>query len=159
MLRDSISGAWLFGIVLTFMAFFIAFITISINYSEAYEMKTKMVTVLEEYDGLNPLSVEILNKIADGYGYRKTSTCKVENGETFVGIKDGVARVNPSGPQQICITREFREGDEYTDDKYYYNLEVFFGFTLPLFGNLFTFRVGGETNEVNYPGSSDYFGV
>lgn len=159
MLRNSINGAWLFGIVLTFMAFFIAFITISINYSKAYEMKTKMVTVIEQYDGVNPLTVEILNKIGKAYGYRRASNCKVKDGEKFVGIRDGVARVNPEGPQHICITRELREGDTYTDDKYYYNLEVFFGFELPLFGDIFTFRVDGETNEVNYPSTTDYFGV
>lgn len=158
-MRDSISGAWLFGIVITFMAFFIAFITISINYSKAYEMKTKMITVIEQYDGLNPMSVEIINKISSAYGYRKTNGCKVKAGEDFVGIRDGVAVVNPDGPQNICITRDFRPGDEFSDDKYYYNLEVFFGFDLPLFGNIFNFRVDGETNEVNYPSSTDYFGV
>lgn len=159
MLRNSISGAWLFGIVLTFMTILIAFITITINYSKAYEMKTKMITVIEQYDGLNPLTVNILNKIAAGYGYRKTNTCKAEDGQVVVGIRDGVPTVNPGEPQQICITRELKSGDGYSEDKYYYNLEVFFGFNLPLLGNVFTFRVEGETNEINFPDETDYFGV
>ena len=60
MLRNSINGAWLFGIIITFMAILIAYISISINYSKAYEMKTKMITIIEEYDGLilmNPGSI------------------------------------------------------------------------------------------------------
>ncbi|MBO5475305.1 MAG: hypothetical protein J5982_02225 [Bacilli bacterium] len=157
MLRNSINGAWLFGIIITFMAILIAYISISINYSKAYEMKTKMITIIEEYDGLNPSTVEYLNRIAANYGYRKTNTCKVENGEKFVGIRDGVPTINPSESQNICITRELKEGSENIEKKYYYNLEVFFGFDLPLLGNLFTFRVSGETNAIYYPADSDYF--
>lgn len=161
-MRESINGAWLFGIVITFMAIFIAFITISINYSKAFEMKTKMVTILEQYDGLNALSVERLNKLTEAYGYRKTNTCRSENGEDVVGILDGVPQKNPTEPQQICVTRELKakdESNEVNEDKYYYNVEVFFGFDLPLLGNIFTFRVSGETNAINYPAASDYFGI
>ena len=157
MLRNSINGAWLFGIIITFMAIFIAYISISINYSKAYEMKTKMVTIVEEYDGVNPSTVEYLNRIASNYGYRKTNTCKVENGEKLVGILDGIPTVNPKEPQNICITRELKEGGEFNEKKYYYNIEVFFGFDLPLIGNLFTFRVDGETNAIYYPSDADYF--
>ena len=157
MIRESINGAWLFGIIITFMAILIAYISISINYSKAYEMKTKMVTVLEEYNGLNPLSVDHINQIARSYGYRKSNGCRADNGETVYGIRDGVPRRNPTEPQNICVTREEKDGDFYDEKKYYYNLEVFFGFDLPLFGNLFTFRVAGETNAIYYPASTDYF--
>lgn len=157
MLRNSINGAWLFGIIITFMAIFIAYISISINYSKAYEMKTKMITIIEEYDGLNPSTVELLNKIAANYGYTKTNICKVENGQRLVGIRDGVPTVNPTESQNICITRELKDGDDHTEKRYYYNLEVFFGFDLPLLGNLFTFRVSGETNAIYYPSDADYF--
>lgn len=157
MLRNSINGAWLFGIIITFMAIFIAYISISINYSKAYEMKTKMITIIEEYDGLNPSTVEIINRIASNYGYRKTNTCEVEDGERLVGIRDEVPTINPKEPQNICVTRELKEATSYSEKKYYYKLEVFFGFDLPLLGNLFTFRVSGETNAIYYPADSDYF--
>ena len=116
-----------------------------------------MITIIEEYDGLNPSTVELLNKIAANYGYTKTNICKVENGERLVGIRDGVPTVNPTESQNICITRELKDGDDHTEKRYYYNLEVFFGFDLPLLGNLFTFRVSGETNAIYYPSDADYF--
>ena len=158
MIRNSINGAWLFGIIITFMAILIAYISISINYSKAYEMKTKMITIIEQYDGLNPSTVEYINRMASNYGYTKTNTCKVEDGEWFIGIRDGVPMLNPSEPQNICITREYKAGDSHSEERYYYNLEVFFGFDLPIVGNLFTFRVDGETNAIYYPSDSDYFG-
>lgn len=156
MLRNSINGTWLFGIVITFMAILIAYISISINYSKAYEMKTKMVTIIEEYDGLNPKTVEYLNKISGSYGYRMKNNCS-STGDKIVGIRDGVPTVNPTEPQNICVTRELKEGSEHSEKKYYYNIEVFFGFDLPVLGNIFTFRVSGETNAIYYPASSDYF--
>jgi hypothetical protein len=157
MLRDSINGAWLLGIIITFMAILIAYITIQINYSKAYEMKTKIVTTVEQYNGLNPLTLERINKIATSYGYTKTSKCRLNAGDKIVGILDGIVTTDPSAPQSFCFNRETMPGDSTTETKYYYSVEVFFGFTVPVLGDIFTFRISGETNAVYYPSSSDYF--
>ena len=37
------------------------------------------------------------------------------------------------------------------ETRYTYDIDVFFTFDLPLFGNVFTFTVNGETNELLYP--------
>jgi hypothetical protein len=141
MLRDSINGAWLLGIIITFMAILIAYITIQINYSKAYEMKTKIVTTVEQYNGLNPLTLER----------------RLNAGDKIVGILDGIVTTDPSAPQSFCFNRETMPGDSTTETKYYYSVEVFFGFTVPVLGDIFTFRISGETNAVYYPSSSDYF--
>ena len=35
-------------------------------------------------------------------------------------------------------------------NKIYYQLRIFFNFNLPIFGNLFTFDIKGETKKINY---------
>ena len=52
-MRESINGAWLIGIIMTFMAVFIAYTAISLNYSNAFLMRTQMITIIEQYEGIN----------------------------------------------------------------------------------------------------------
>ncbi len=57
-MRDSINGLWLIGIVMTLMVFIIAFVAISLNYSNAYRMKSEMVNAIEQYNGINGNTVQ-----------------------------------------------------------------------------------------------------
>lgn len=154
-MRDSINGLWLIGIVMTLMVFIIAFVAISLNYSNAYRMKSEMVNAIEQYNGINGNTISKLDGIANSYGYRTTKRCAKKDGIDVIGIKDGYVTKNPSEPQNYCIYRtSYDKGcnSVYTcDTRYMYNVDVFFTFDLPLFGNLFTFTVGGETKELLYP--------
>lgn len=155
-MRESVGGAWLLGIVLVFMAIFIAYISISINYSTAYKLKTAMVTRLEQYDGLNPTAIEELNALMKANGYIQKGNCQRKNAsETVWGVTGTVATENPTTRQDYCVKREVKT-DPGEETKYYYTIEVFFGFNLPVLGDLYTFRVSGETNAIYYP-NDKYF--
>lgn len=147
-MRESIGGAWLLGIVLVFMSVFIAYIAITINYSNAYKLKTEMVTAIEQYEGINPTSLSKLDSLIKSHSYRNTMMCPTNENDIVLGITDGVVTVNPTTRQSYCVTREFQSGSE---DKYYYNVIVSFDFSLPVLGDLFNFKVSGETNVINYP--------
>lgn len=152
-MRESVGGAWILGIVLTFMAIFIAFIAISINYSTAYKLKTAMVTVIEQYDGFNSTTREELQKLMDGYGYIQKGNCRKPESGNVYGVISGdlTPNQNPTTKQSYCIRRELKPGSDSSEQKYYYTIEVFFGFNLPVLGELYTFRVNGETNAIYYP--------
>lgn len=155
-MRESIGGAWLLGIVMVFMAVFIAYIAITINYSAAYKLKTKMVTVIEQYEGPNPTSLAKLQGLINASGYRATFPCTKGNDGYVLGVLDGHPTMNPSTPQNYCITREVRYAKDGEETKYYYDVEVTFKFNLPILGDLFNFRVSGETNAIYYP-NDKYF--
>lgn len=154
-MRDSINGLWLIGIVMTLMVFIIAFVAISLNYSNAYRMKSEMVNAIEQYNGMNGNTIQKLDSIADSYGYRTTKRCAKKDGIDVIGIKDGYVTKNPTDPQNYCIYRVASDqlcNSAYTcDTRYMYNVDVFFTFDLPLFGNILTFTVNGETKEILYP--------
>lgn len=163
-MKESINGAWLLGIVMVFMSIFIAYISISINYSNAYQMRTRMVTIIEQYQGLTYVTVDQLEKVRSAYNYNATGPCREGVDGPAVGVLNGDVHKNPTVECNYCVTRELRRGEIRSngtvngEDKYYYDVEVFFGFGLPVLGNLFTFRVGGETNAIFYPSNSDLFG-
>jgi len=95
-MKNSINGTWLLGIVLVFMAIFIAYITISIDYNEAYILKSKMVTIIEQYEGMNGNTVQMLNSAMRNEGYYGLLSCKSRDGEKVIGGLEDQIVVNPS---------------------------------------------------------------
>ena len=151
-MRESIGGLWLFALVITFMMILIAFVSISINYSNAYRLKTAMVTKLEQYDGWNNLSKKAVDDIVYSSGYRQTGYCKKpDDGSKYIGVLNGSVNSNPRTPQNYCVSRTKRSAKAGSEAKYYYEITIFFGFNLPVLGDIYTFKVSGETGEINYP--------
>lgn len=152
MMRESIGGAWLIGIVMTFMAIFIAFIAITINYQKSYKLKTDMLMVIEQYEGINPTSVKIMNNLMDANSYKAMISCPRDpNGNKFVGVTGEIVTQNPVAKQNYCVYREKRSGRDGSEDKYYYSVLVTFKFSLPVLGDLLDFKVMGETSAIYYP--------
>ena len=50
-MRESIGGAWLFGIVIVFIFFFSGFLAYSISYTKAFNVKNNIISFIEEYEG------------------------------------------------------------------------------------------------------------
>lgn len=151
-MNKSISGLWLFSIVIVFMMMLIAYVAISINYSNAYKLKTKLVTKLEQYDGWNNTAKAEIDSIISAAGYRQTGFCKVpDDNSKYIGVLDGHITDNPQGRQNYCISRTVRSGQNGGEDKYYYEITVFLGFNLPVLGDLYTFKITGETGAIYYP--------
>ncbi len=153
-MRNSIAGAWLYGIVLVFMSVFIAFISISFNYSNVFQMKSVLTTTIEQNQGVNTNSINAMAGIIRQYGYTGTGLCK----EHYIGISYqdlSQPRITkncgqePTGKQSICA-RKVRVASAKTT-KYYYLVGAFFGFTLPVVGQIYSFYIEGETNEIYYP--------
>ena len=70
-MRQSVGGAWLFSISITLMMFIIAYVAISIDYSNAYQLKNDVSLIIEQYNGLNANSA---SKIVGRMHTRKFAT-------------------------------------------------------------------------------------
>lgn len=153
-MKNSIGGTWLLSIVLVFLAIFVAYICISINYSNAYRLKTQMVTVLEQYNGLNEQALKEIQTLMQRGNYNVRSACPERTGLQAFGVNGSMPEINPIGKFNYCVYREHVEQDG--KNKYYYTIQVFLKFELPVFGDLFDFKVTGETNAILYP-NDKYF--
>ena len=162
-MRDSIAGAWLYSIVLVFIVLLVGFIAISINYNKAYKLKTTVVNLIEQNQGINARTLKLIDGYLDNNGYVNGKRCRnlYKDGQKYMGINNGVSTgVLTKGngdtnvaSQQVCVTRE-----EYistisgaTNIEYYYDVYMFFSFSLPIFGDIFRFNVVGTTNPILYP--------
>lgn len=151
-MRDSIGGLWIFAMVIVFMMILIAYVAISINYSNAYKLKTAIVTKIEQYDGWNTMSKKEVDNLVHASGYRQKGYCKKpDDGSKYIGVLEGSVSVNPRTMQNYCIYRTKRGATSGSEAKYYYHVTIFFGFNLPVLGDIYTFKVSGETGQINYP--------
>jgi hypothetical protein len=160
-MRQAIGGAWLYSIVIVFMMFMIAYVSASLNYSRAYKVKTQVVNIIEEYQGITNDTTKKVAQIISANGYTTTRYCSdvIESGTKYIGILNttkvkrtaGVPGASGEKAQHVCITRTSYKapGSLYTD--YYYDVSMFFKFNIPIFGDIFVFTVRGETNSIYYP--------
>jgi len=158
-MRDAISGTWLFGLVAVFTVFFSAYLAISINYGNAFRLKNGVVALIEQGEGHNDLVQRNVENYLRNQGYRVYGSCNT--GENVRPRGDGFLRSpNSINRHMYCVRCEKREyrirsnhdgGDfvEFADESAnFYLVTVFFRMDLPLFGNIFTFPVQGETRGV-----------
>lgn len=61
-MRESIGGAWLVGIVITFVVLFTSYLALSVNYSKAFKVKNEIISLIEENEGLTDKAQEKIVK-------------------------------------------------------------------------------------------------
>ena len=181
-MRQSIGGAWLFSISIILMMFIIAYVTITIDYSNAYQLKDDVALYIEQYNGMNKDSAtKILqrmkakkfttkincNKYYDSTTYYSTSKYDGDPSNHYYGLVNynttslGTAFPRDPGLAYICIYKYkvVKQGDKAEDkmDKVFYSVSTAFGFNFPILGDIFDYRVTGETGTINYPHDADGF--
>lgn len=160
-MREAIGGSWLFQIVIAFVLLFTGYMCLTINSSKAFNVKNEIIKEIERAGGVdldNPNDDIVVQNIANymkKISYRTEGKCpdniKNEAGEvvvTYTGFtRDGVksdtnhafciAQVNP--------TKDSKE----LPDMSYYRVIVFYQLDLPIFNQMFNFRITGDTRKIN----------
>lgn len=164
-MKNAIGGTWLYMISITFMVIMIAYVAVTINYAKCYEMTQKMMTTIEEQGGYTSVSdsnrpgtKQRLYGLMSQYGYKMEGPCNTYEGNAYIGSRslESADVKNGTGRFKYCIVR-YTTNEDTSRPSYYYQITTFFGFTLPMFGNIFTFSVIDETNPILYPASNDMF--
>ena len=116
-MRESIGGAWLFGIVIVFIFLFAAFLTYSISYTKAFNIKNEIINYIEENEGfttINDTSVSPgnmssseLNKSTEGKIYKLVYNV----GYNIDATQDIVCKDNGTNFYGVCITKVCPNGD------------------------------------------------
>ena len=156
MMRTSIASTWVFGIVMTFMVILIAYVSVQINYSRTYEISENIIKIIEEYEGINSMSLEKIDALLHT---KHTVTGKCQKDVYQYGISGKAAFSLNSKPNElynVCVGRTSLQVNGVT--KCYYKTQIFFGFNLPVIGEYFKFRVTGETTGLRYTPSDSVYG-
>ena len=94
-MKDAVGGSILFYIILIFIAIFIMFIAVIMNYAEAYRTNNYVVNTIEQYEGRKPLGTKSDTTSTDSlYGYLKRHRYFGKLDVTCTNIPDDT---NPKG--------------------------------------------------------------
>lgn len=148
-MRESIGGAWILGIVMTFIVLFASFLAVSINYSKAFKVKNNVVDLIEKNEGMTS------DAVSDIYGYLQTQGY-ILKGKCSSGYTGFDMNGKSSGTDKSLYCVKKNNINDTALNKAYYSVEVFFRLDLPIFGDIFTFKVTGETMSI-YFAEDDYF--
>lgn len=150
-MRQSIGGAWIFGLVTVFILLFTAYLAVTINYSKVFKVKNDVVDIIEKEEGLtfresaaDPGTIQAIDRYLSSSSYNNYGNCNTDDG-WYGGLTDG------KGKYQYCV-KKINSFDENEKQKAYYKVRLFFTLDLPVFGSFFTFGVTGETLNIYYPG-------
>ncbi len=167
-MRESIGGAWIYGLALTFVLLFSCFLAIAINYSKVFRVKNEVVSIIENYSGFTDKvttyscdddnnctrvtksgvaggSLNIINNYLKASNYATKGRCpsQDEKGKWYA-FNDG--QLSDSNEGLLCARKLEQKSNVYS-----YEVVLFFNANLPLIGDIFKFKINGETNDIFYP--------
>lgn len=168
-MKEAIGGTWIFQIVIVFILLFTGFICLSINRSKAFFVKDRIIQIIQSYNGFNfdetysdendSALTEIVSYIKDS-SYRNTGVIPADEevGDERIPYqcytKDG--RVTTKNPV-FCIAPIEVSEEGYVDGEQifnelpkmiYYRVVVFYQLDLPIFHDVFNFKVVGDTKTL-----------
>lgn len=157
-MKESISMAALFNIIIVFVTVLILVFIGSTSYSKAYKVKNKIIDEIEKNQGYNTTTAEGIeewlngnsfdNSDAGGIGYRQltgsmTDSCvKYGDGMTYV------PRITVHNNYHYCIYKKDTCDEAKPNSKscgVYYRVVAFMYLDLPIVGDLIEVPVTGET--------------
>ena len=155
-MREAIGSAYIFGICLTFIILFTAYLAISVNYSKAFRIKSNIVSMIEENEGYSDdIEEKIVNYLVSE-GYTASGNCEpyitVENGyyDSWQLVKEIKMYNYASSDSNACIYRRTAlTTDDIANCNSYYKVIAFFKFNVPVISYFSAFKVGGETKLIH----------
>lgn len=141
-MREAVGGTFLFKIMIVFIFFFTSFLAIAINYSQAFRIKNQIINAIENYEGYNNDSMNVMASVVNNSGYYRNITCSTKYGYNAKTKESGGTVI-----KGVCI-KETEENFTDGKTKKYYKITTFVSFNFPIIGNVFTIPVIGETKAI-----------
>ena len=139
-MREAIGGGWIFTLVIIFVVIFSGYLAISVNYSKAFKIKNRIVSIIEEQEGMSAKAEDEIENYLSGMGYMVYGRC--------AGDETGFPKESYNSKYLYCVSK--KEVGTDVNKKTYYYIRLFFRFDLPVLENILTFSVKGETDPIYF---------
>ncbi len=158
-MRDAMGSAWVISLCLTFTIIFTGFMAISVNYARAFQIKSGIVSRIEENEGYDPSIEQNIEAYMVNRGYTAYGSCNSEynvpgsdtDWSLVATIDLGNAPVG-SDEHNACIYRTVSLVDDTNtpmgSEKSQYRVVVFFKFDLPVIKYHANLQVSGESRYI-----------
>lgn len=161
-MKEAVGGISLFTIVIVFVILFTGYISLSINYSKAYNVKNELVNIIRNQGGVCTSSTpsasdncyNFVEQITDYFketNYRSTGRCK----DGYVGYTRNGELASSGERTAFCVRGISANGNSELPNALYYKVQVFWQLDIPIFSSVFNFSTDGETARVYAPNECD----
>lgn len=160
-MREAIGSSWFLGVAAIFIALFITFLGISINYTKSFNVKNTLINAIEEregllaarYNGKEP-NLSNINATIDTYGYTQLNNRNYNQYENSCRKILGVSTTSDSnsfvmggtratGGYAYCVRRICQSGGGS-----YYKVVSFASIEIPIVGIDVKIPISGETKTI-----------
>lgn len=163
-MKESVGGFSLFNIVIVFVLVFTGYISLSINYSKAYNVKNEIINIIRNQGGVctsdtpnnNDNCYNFTEQIIDYFkeaNYRSTGNCD----DGWTGFSRDGKNLGPEAKNAaFCVHAIKANTNSELPNALYYQVKVFYQLDLPIINNIFEFSIVGETARVYSPNECMY---
>lgn len=140
-MRDAFGGTFMIKLMLIFLAIYIAFIAVALNYAKAFRVKNKIIDIIEQNEGIddyndtNGVLGDINNYLGQVSYYVLLDNIEASNTENYHCYKNG-----------YCIEEHSIKVNNI--DTKYYKVTTYIRINFPFFGLNFTIPIQGETRKI-----------
>ena len=149
-MRETVGNTFIFKLIIVFTLLFSAFLALAISYNKVFRMKNQVISIIENYEGINDNTLSIINNYLDANGYKTQGECP----DGFSGAKDFSGTFESASSEEkyyYCIKEsnvQVRDENKYNKYRKIYNLIIFYKFNLPMLGDFITFKIEGQTKTI-----------
>jgi len=157
-MKSSVTTSETFKYILIFTFLFSAFLALAITYNKVYRLKNETLLIIEKYEGISEKSLGIINNYLSNSGYNTTGNCEVdEYGIKDLNISEYERVTDTSERYYYCISYYCKDKnickvgsiDSFPNgNSIYYEIKLFYKFNLPFLGDLFRFKITGESKAI-----------
>lgn len=145
-------STWTMQIMIFFILIFATFLILVLSYNKAYQIKNRMLSIIEKYEGVTLKSAEYINDYAYNKSYTNTGKCPVG----WIGVTN-ISEDLASSDFELADGKKkyyycFQESMD-VNGMIYYDVMVFFRFNLPVIGSIANYKIEGTTKS--FVGSND----
>lgn len=152
-MRQSIGSTWIMQLVIIFTLIFVAFISLTINYTRAFKTKNELVSMIEKYEGIGlgeeTGAITIINNYLSYNNYSVQGKCE-ENEYGATSITSIALEPATNNKKYYYCVRKESTATSAMPNRARYRIRIFFHFSLPIIGDLFTFSVEGTTIDISH---------
>ena len=163
-MRESIGASWMLGIVVVFIFLFLFFISYSINYTRAFNIKNEIINYIEHAEGFTKVDGDI--ETADLTSKRNKDTVQAKALDLIRRTGYDYATISAADCQKqdlnaelfaeggYCIVKVCQDPDNKVKNTYY-KVTAFISMKVPLINLSVNIPVTGQTRTI-YQDNSNY---
>ena len=143
-MREAVGGAFTIKLMLIFLAIYIAFIAVALNYAKAFRVKNRIIDIIEQNEGIDSYDdtkegsvIGNINSYLNTVGYYvNLANIKNNNTENINCYDRGYCIEETTAPVTDGITSK------------YYKVTTYININFPFFKLNFNIPITGETRKI-----------